>query len=84
MGIALVMTNCCQVKTMVNYCNFKSLIVLKEIPLVNNPITIKVSAIPKGGGINAKKLASLEVFADDEKHGVEYLVLKCPTLFVKL
>ncbi len=33
---------------MANYNNFKSLIVLKEIPLVNNPFTMKVSAILKG------------------------------------
>ncbi len=27
--------------------------------------------------------ASLEVFADNEKHGVKYSVLKCPTVFVQ-
>ncbi len=68
---------------MANYNIFKSLIVLKETPLVNNPITMKVSAILKGEGTNSKMPASLEVFADNEKHGVKYSVLKCPTVFVQ-
>ncbi len=60
---------------MINYCNVKSPIVLKE-NIVSNAITVKVSVIPKGDGTNNKKPATLEVFVDDEKHGVEYLVLK--------
>ncbi len=67
---------------MANYCNFKSLIVLKE-NIVNDPITIKVSAIPKGDGTDNKKPETLEVFADNEKHGVEYLVLKYPEVFTQ-
>ncbi len=68
---------------MANYCNFKLLIVLKESPLTNNHITVKVSSISKGEGTDEKNQISLEVFAGDEKHGVEYLVLKFPTEFVQ-
>ncbi len=68
---------------MANYCNCKSPIVLKE-NILNNPITIKVSPVLKGYGTNNKKPATLEVFADDEKHGVEYLVLKFPTSFTQI
>ncbi len=50
---------------------------------MNNPIAVKVSAIPKRESTNAKKPASQVVFADDKKHGVEYLVLKYPNVFVQ-
>ncbi len=70
-------------KTIANYQNFKSPIVLKE-NIVNNPITVKVSAVPKGDGTTDKKPAMLEVFAHNEKHGVEYLVLKFLTVSFKL
>ncbi len=39
---------------MVKYCDFKSLNVLKESPLVNNTITVKVSAVPKEEVTNEK------------------------------
>ncbi len=45
---------------MANYCNFKSPIILKE-SIVNDPITVKVSAIPKGDGTDNKKQATLDV-----------------------
>ncbi len=67
---------------MANNHNFKPLIILKE-NIVNNPITVKVSAIPKGDDTDNKKSATLEVFADDEKRGVEYWVLKYPTIFTE-
>lgn len=33
--------------------------------------TVKISANPKGDGTNTKKPARLEVYANDEKHGIE-------------
>ncbi len=51
---------------------------------MNNPITVRVSAVPKGSGTNAKMPASLDVFADDEKHGVKNSVLKFPSVFVQI
>ncbi len=68
-------------KTMANYHNCTP-IILKE-NIVTNPITIKVSAISKGGSTTNQKPATLEVFAYDEKHGVEYSVLKCLTVFTQ-
>ncbi len=60
---------------MTNYPNFKSLIVLKISPFVNNPIIAKVSTIPKGEGTDATKPTSLEIFANNEKLGVELSML---------
>ncbi len=69
LGTSQEITYCHPVKTRTNYCHFKSPNILKESPLVNNPITIKVSAAPKGeetDATDAKTPPSLEVFADDE------------------
>ncbi len=67
---------------MVNYCDFKSAIVLKEIPLVKDDKTVKVSAIPKGNGTNAKKqLVKNSILMT--KHGVQYLMLTCPTVLIQ-
>ncbi len=33
--------------------------------------------------MDAKEPASLEVYADDKKHGVKYLVLTCLTIFIQ-
>ncbi len=44
-----------------NYCNFKSAIVLEESPFVKD--IFQVSFVPKGGDSD-KKMASLEVYAD--------------------
>ena len=68
---------------MAKYCNFKSPIVFEESPLMNNPIIVKVSAVPKGDGTDVKRPASLDVFGDDKSKRIEYLVLKCLTVFVQ-
>ncbi len=83
LGILLVSTNSHLLKTMVNNWVFKPLIVLKEGPLVNNLITFWVSSVPSWGGTDAKKPASLEVFAANDKHKVEWMVLKCQPDFIQ-
>ncbi len=45
--------------------------------------TVKVSAMSKSTSMDAKEPASLEVYADDKKHGVKYLVLTCLTIFIQ-
>ncbi len=57
--------------------------VLDKDLLVKEPKTVKVSAIPMSTGTDASKLVSLEVYADNKKRGVQYLVLTCPTVFVQ-
>ncbi len=58
LGTSQVITYSHPVKAMTNYCNFKSLIVLEESPLMNNPIIVKVSAVPKGDDTDIKKNSS--------------------------
>ncbi len=67
---------------MANNQTFKSIIVFEEDPLVNVRKTVRGSAIPYGTG-TYKKIARLEVYTDNKKHCVEYLVLTCPTVFVQ-
>ncbi len=46
----------------------------KESPLIKDAKTVKVSVIPKGNNSNTKT-ASLEIYADDKRLGVKFLVL---------
>ncbi len=52
---------------MANYCNFKSHIVFEEYPLMNNPIIVKVSAVPKGDGTDIKKQLTILVMMKAKK-----------------
>ncbi len=54
LGTSQVIIHSPPVKTMANYHNFKSQIILEESPLMNNPIIVKVSALPKGEGTDKK------------------------------
>ncbi len=51
---------------------------------MNCPIIVKVSAVPKGDGTDVKRPASLDVFGDDKSKRIEYLVLKCLTVFIQI
>ncbi len=82
MGTLQVVTFSHPVNTMVNYCNFKSTIVLKESPPVIDPKPVKVSAVPNGFGTDTKKTGR-EIYPDDKKNRIEYLVLMCLTVFVQ-
>lgn len=55
---------------MTNYHHFKSTIVLKKVPCVNNPITVKVSVALNGNITNSKRTAYLEVHIESEKCGI--------------
>ena len=68
---------------MANYQNFKSVILLEEDPLVKDPTVTKVSAVPKSTGAEPTKLVSLEIYTDDETKRIEYLVLRCLSVFVQ-
>ncbi len=68
---------------MANYQNFRSVILLKEDPLVKDPTVTKVSAIPKSTGAESTKPVSLEIYTDNETKGIEYSVLRCPSVFVQ-
>lgn len=66
---------------MANYRNFKSQIVLEEDERVKEPTVTKVSAVPKSTGSDPAKPVSLEIYTDNETKGVEYSVLRCPSVF---
>ncbi len=66
---------------MVNYQNFKSIIVLDKDCLVKDPTVTKVS--PKSSSTDPTKLVSLEIYTNNETKGIEYLVLQCPSLFIQ-
>ncbi len=68
---------------MVNYRNFKSIILLKEDPLVKDLTVTKVSAVPKSTSAETAKLVSLEIYTDDKTKGINYSVLRCPSVFVQ-
>ncbi len=68
---------------MANYRNFRSVILLEEDPLVKDPTVTKVSAIPKSTGAESTKPVSLEIYTDDKTKGIEYSVLRCPSVFVQ-
>ncbi len=68
---------------MANYQNIKSAIVLHKDPLIKEPKTVKVSAVPKSTGADATKPINLEVYANDETKRVMYLVLTCLTVFIQ-
>ncbi len=68
---------------MVNYQDFKSIILLEEDPLVKDPTVTKVSAVPKSTGAEPTKPVSLEIYTNDETKGIEYLVLQCPYVFTQ-
>ncbi len=68
---------------MPTYQNFGSVILLKEDPLVTDPTVTKVSAVPKGTGAESTKPVSLEIYTNNETKGIEYSVLRCPSVFVQ-
>ncbi len=68
-------------KTLANYQNFTSVIVLDKDPLVKDPIVTKVSAMPKSTGAETLKPVSLEIYTDNETKGIKYSVLQCPSIF---
>ncbi len=68
---------------MANYRNFRSVILLEEDPLVKEPTITKVSAVPKSTGAESTKPVSLEIYTNDEKKGIEYSVLRCPSVFIQ-
>ncbi len=55
---------------MANYQNFRSIILLKEDPLVKDPTVTKVSAVPKSTGTEPTKLVSLEIYTYDKTKGL--------------
>ncbi len=65
---------------MANCCNFKSVIVLNEDPLVNDPTVTKVSAIPNA---ETAKPVSLKIYTNNEIKGIEYFMLQCPSVFTQ-
>ncbi len=66
---------------MANYHNFRSVIVLKKDPLVKGPTVTKVSAVPKSTSVETVKPVSLEIYTENKTKGIEYLVLRCPSVF---
>ncbi len=68
---------------MANYQNFKSVILLEEAPVMNDPTVTKISAVTKSTGAESSKPVSLEIYTDNETKGIEYLVLRCPSVFIQ-
>ncbi len=68
---------------MANYQNFKSVIVLNKDPLIKDPTVTKISAIPKSTGAEPTKPVSLEIYTDNKTKGIEYSVLRCPSVFTQ-
>ncbi len=68
---------------MSNYQIFRSVILLEEDPLVKDPTVTKISAVPKSTGAESTKPVSLEIYTDNETKGIEYSVLRCPSVFVQ-
>ncbi len=68
---------------MANYQTIKSDIVLNECPLVKEPKTVKVSAIPTSTSTDVTKPVCVQVHANNQTKGVKYMVLTCPTVFVQ-
>ncbi len=62
-------------KTIANYQSFRSIILLKEDPLVKDPTVTKVSTVPKSTGAEPTKPVSLKIYTDNKTKGIEYLVL---------
>ncbi len=69
---------------MANYQNFRSVILLEEDPLVKDPTVTKISAVPKSTGAESTKPVSLEIYTDNETKGIEYSVLRYPSVFVQI
>ncbi len=68
---------------MANYQNFKSVIVLNKDPLVKDPTVKKISAVPKSTGTYPTKPVSLEIYTDDKTKGIEYLMLRFPSVVIQ-
>ena len=66
---------------MANYRNFRLEILLEEDTQVKDPQITKVSAVPKSTGAEPGKPVNVEIYADDETRGLEYSVLRCPSVF---
>ncbi len=69
---------------MTNDCNFKSSIVSKESPLVKIAKIVMAPHYSQRETASMEKTSLLEVYVDDKKYGIEYLVLTGLSLFSQI
>ncbi len=68
---------------MANCCNFKCSIILEKSQLDKEAKSQNNSAFPKGHDTGSKNPASLEIYANKEKHSIEYSVLTCLAVLIQ-